>query len=136
MLIDQHNAADFPPPNLRNYAKAESRGPDSLPALWYEKMAGTTWAAAVDAKQKADGEVYKIQKDKWSGWTGKNKRRVEQRQASYQQTKVCSTASSLTVRAELQIVAFRLASLRTIRTTRRSAGSASGRMRTRRSGAS
>ena len=28
MRINKDNAADFPPPNLRNFAKAESRGPD------------------------------------------------------------------------------------------------------------
>ena len=86
--INVSNAADFPPPNLRNYAKAESRGPDSLPGLWYEKMAGTTWAAAVEVEQKKDSALYTLQKKIWDGWMGSNKRRVEQRQASYTQTKV------------------------------------------------
>ena len=88
MRINVSNAADFPPPNLRNFAKAESRGPESLPALWYEKMAGTTWAAAVEVEQKKDSALYTLQKKIWDGWMGSNKRRVEQRQASYTQTKV------------------------------------------------
>ena len=88
MRINKDNAADFEPPNLRNFAKAESRGPESLPALWYEKIAGTTWAAAVEAEQKKDSALYMLQKHKWDGWMGGNKRRVEQRQASYTQTKV------------------------------------------------
>ena len=88
MRINKDNAADFPPPNLRNFAKAESRGPESLPALWYEKMAGTTWAAAVEVEQKKDSALYTLQKKIWDGWMGSNKRRVEQRQASYTQTKV------------------------------------------------
>ena len=88
--INVSNAADFAPPNLRNFAKTdrEPRGPNSLPALWYEKMAGTTWAAAVEAEQKKDSALYMLQKRKWDGWMGGNKRRVEQRQASYTQTKV------------------------------------------------
>ena len=65
MRINKDNAADFPPPNLRNFAKAESRGPGSLPALWYEKMAGITWAAAVIAQEKTDSALYTLQKKKW-----------------------------------------------------------------------
>ena len=56
--IGETIAADYPPPNLRHYAKAESRGPDSLPAMWYEKMAGITWAAAVEAEKKTDSALY------------------------------------------------------------------------------
>ena len=67
MRINKDNAADFEPPNLRNFAKAESRGPDSLPGLWYEKMAGTTWAAAVEVEQKKDSALYTLQKKIWDG---------------------------------------------------------------------
>ena len=86
--INEENAADFPPRSLRGYTKPETRGPHSVPAVWYEKMAGVTWAAAVESEQKSDGVLYKRETQRWRGWTGANARRVQQRQQSFYQTQV------------------------------------------------
>ena len=99
MRITASNAANFRPRPIcattLSGRDAAGQVAGSLPALWYEKMVGTTWAAAVIAQQKTDSTLYTLQKKKWDGWMGGNECRVEQRQGSYTQTKVRCTALSL-----------------------------------------
>ena len=66
--ITEENAAEFEPPNLRKYKAAGSRGPGSVPAVWYEKMTGISWAAAVERGQKNDAELYKLDMSDPSGF--------------------------------------------------------------------
>ena len=78
-FITRDNAAQYPPPSLRKYMKAESRGPASAPAAWYLQMThGIEW--------NADSKPYKNETKRWRGLMGANERRVSQRRDSFQQT--------------------------------------------------
>jgi hypothetical protein len=63
------------PPDLRKQA---ARGQESQPAIWFKRVAGVAW--------DGNSKKYKKEKDRWRGWIGRNERRVQQRQNSYQQT--------------------------------------------------
>ena len=65
--ITKENARDHSPPKLRDYQGAASRGPASLPAVWYEKLQGTTWAAAALQQQQPDWKIYDKAMRKWRG---------------------------------------------------------------------
>ena len=93
--ITKENARDFSPPKLRDYQGAASRGPASLPAVWCEKLQGTTWAAAALQQQQPDWKVFDKAMRKWRGRTGGNELRATQRRTSYQQSQARSHASTL-----------------------------------------
>ena len=78
--ITKENASETenPPPNLKQFKKINSRGPMSLPAIWYKKVMATDWDGS--------GPAYVLAKKRWRGWVGANDRRTKQRRESRQQT--------------------------------------------------
>lgn len=73
--ITRGNAAQYEPPSLRTYNTDEKRAKPSPPWRWHWQMTG-------DEEWDGDVVLYKKQKDRWAGWTGKNAKRVEDRRAS------------------------------------------------------
>ena len=132
--ITKDNARDHSPPKLRDYQGAASRGPASLPAVWYEKLQGTTWSAAASQQQKPDWKVFDNAVKKWRGWTGGNELRATQRRTSYQQSQACShgrTLSALSprLRDDARARSVRAFAPRVRRTTSTSASAASAKRR-------
>ena len=75
--ITKENAAQHPYRDLHDFPKGK-RGPGTPPYCWYLQISGkATW--------NEETVTYKVQKDKWDGWTGKNARRVQARRESPQQ---------------------------------------------------
>ena len=70
------------PPKLYMFKKPGTRGPTSLPALWFKKMTGQDW----DGDYEEQSRSYEKQRVRWRGLTGGNERRVKQRQQSFAQT--------------------------------------------------
>ena len=83
--ITKENAAQWPPPSLNSFIGEAARGQGSEPATWYWQMTGdSTWDRLAAS--------YKIERDKWHGWAGKNARHAEDRRKAKATARAAASA--------------------------------------------